>query len=300
MRTRMLILTGALLVASAGFAQAQDTTPTSTQVPAAARRRPSPRNSAPSISATAAPRSRATRPATTGSATSATAATSTGSASTTRPSASRSTPPANNVGYRDQQYRSSAESIGKVKASFAGTRFRSTGAGAGLLFKDAGTGTRRSRRLMRAAFQNAGRRPRSAGVHEYPRGGTVVRHQEPPGHRAFDMIYTAESGRGSQVQLCRTRHRSAQPHVVRLRHLARPTCRADMGVPVDDRTTDVKGQGRVREQRGLLAVGYDRSCYNQNVPGVDLDNPLRLTDSATAGPAFGKTRPVADQRRQSR
>jgi MtrB/PioB family decaheme-associated outer membrane protein len=60
-------------------------------------------------------------------------------------------------------------------------------------------------------------------------------------------------------------------------------------VPVDDRTTDVRTQLEWANSRGLLGVGYNGSFYNQNIPTFTWDNPLRYTDSATAGPATGRT-----------
>ena len=60
----------------------------------------------------------------------------------------------------------------------------------------------------------------------------------------------------------------------------------DMGVPVDDRTTDLKAQAEYANRQGMLAIGYNASRYNQNNSTFQWDNPLRLTDSATAGAAI--------------
>jgi MtrB/PioB family decaheme-associated outer membrane protein len=61
------------------------------------------------------------------------------------------------------------------------------------------------------------------------------------------------------------------------------------GIPVDDRTTDVKTAVEWANQTGLLSVGYDGSWYHNSVPTLVWDNPLRFTDSATAGAAQGRT-----------
>src|SRR5262249_15450011 len=63
----------------------------------------------------------------------------------------------------------------------------------------------------------------------------------------------------------------------------------DMGVPVDDRTTDFRTKVEWANGAGVLALGYDGSWYTQNTSTFTWDNPLRATDSATAGPAFGRT-----------
>src|SRR5262249_12498978 len=62
----------------------------------------------------------------------------------------------------------------------------------------------------------------------------------------------------------------------------------DMPVPVNDRTTDLRTKLEWANRRGLLAVGYDVSWYNQHNPAFTFDNPQRVSDSPTAGPAFGR------------
>ena len=62
----------------------------------------------------------------------------------------------------------------------------------------------------------------------------------------------------------------------------------DMPVPVNDRTTDLRTKLEWANQKGLLAVGYDASWYDQHNPAFTFDNPQRVSDSATAGPAFGR------------
>ena len=63
----------------------------------------------------------------------------------------------------------------------------------------------------------------------------------------------------------------------------------ELGVPVDNRTTDMKGMLEFANAHGLFSVGYTGSWFNNHVPNVRFDNPLRASDSATLGPASGLT-----------
>lgn len=61
----------------------------------------------------------------------------------------------------------------------------------------------------------------------------------------------------------------------------------ELAVPMDDRTTDVKGTVEFANRRGMVAVGYDASWYENHLPLVRFDNPLRATD-ISAGPSAGQ------------
>src|SRR5262249_13351943 len=58
----------------------------------------------------------------------------------------------------------------------------------------------------------------------------------------------------------------------------------EMGVPVDNRTTDVKGTLEFANVRGLLSVGYTGSWFDNQVPNIRFDNPLRAGD-ISGGPS---------------
>ncbi len=61
----------------------------------------------------------------------------------------------------------------------------------------------------------------------------------------------------------------------------------EMGVPMDNRTTDIKGQIEFANTRGLLSVGYNGSWFDNAIPTVRFDNPLRATDIVN-GPSVGQ------------
>ena len=61
----------------------------------------------------------------------------------------------------------------------------------------------------------------------------------------------------------------------------------DFAAPVDDRTTDVTTGVEWANQKGLVAVNYDGSWYNQNIPSLTWDNPVAFTNSASV-PSQGR------------
>ena len=58
-------------------------------------------------------------------------------------------------------------------------------------------------------------------------------------------------------------------------------------VPLNDRTTDVKAAIEFANAKGLLSVGYDGSWYNNQINAYRFDNPLRYTD-ISGGPSIGQ------------
>jgi MtrB/PioB family decaheme-associated outer membrane protein len=58
-------------------------------------------------------------------------------------------------------------------------------------------------------------------------------------------------------------------------------------VPLDDRTTDVKAGIEFANAKGLLSIGYDGSWYDNQISAYRFDNPLRYTD-IVGGPSVGQ------------
>src|SRR5262245_33422748 len=62
----------------------------------------------------------------------------------------------------------------------------------------------------------------------------------------------------------------------------------ELPVPVDHRTTDLGTSLEFSNERGYARFGYDGSFFRNNVTTLVWDNPSRITDSPTAGPAQGR------------
>jgi MtrB/PioB family decaheme-associated outer membrane protein len=62
----------------------------------------------------------------------------------------------------------------------------------------------------------------------------------------------------------------------------------ELPVPVDHRTTDIGTSLEVSNRRGYAKLAYDASFFRNDVSTLVWDNPQRVTDSPTAGPAQGR------------
>ena len=62
----------------------------------------------------------------------------------------------------------------------------------------------------------------------------------------------------------------------------------EMPLPVDTRTTELGAALEWTNSRGLFKVGYDGSFFRNHISTLIWDNPLRITDSPTAGPYQGR------------
>jgi MtrB/PioB family decaheme-associated outer membrane protein len=58
--------------------------------------------------------------------------------------------------------------------------------------------------------------------------------------------------------------------------------------PVESRTTDLRLGVEWANTRGSARLGYDGSFFRNEIDTIVWDNPLRVTDSATAGPLQGR------------
>ena len=62
----------------------------------------------------------------------------------------------------------------------------------------------------------------------------------------------------------------------------------DLAAPVQTRTTDLGLGVEWASRRGSARVGYDGSFFRNDIDTLVWDNPLRITDSPTAGPMQGR------------
>ena len=281
MRTRTLILTGALLVASAVYAQAQDTKPASTQPPAATGALPSLGTVDFGYRATSftgdearynryrdlrdgpyADRFRFKKESDT--------------------TAFRLE--ANNVGYRDQRYFADLQSIGKLKANFV---FNSNPLYQGNVrgyWSGIGSSSLTIDDAAQQAMQNSATNAESALAtygHDY-------KVDSKRNTANFNLTYTATRDLDVKVQVRNTSRSGTNLQDFGFGSSPGNMMVLDMGVPVDDRTTDLKTNVEWANKQGLLSVGWYGSWYNQSNPAFRFDNPLRVSDSASAGPVTGQ------------
>lgn len=62
----------------------------------------------------------------------------------------------------------------------------------------------------------------------------------------------------------------------------------EVPLPIDRRTTDLGAGIELSNSRAYVRFGYDGSFFRNNISVLTWDNPLRVSDSPTAGPAMGR------------
>jgi MtrB/PioB family decaheme-associated outer membrane protein len=190
---------------------------------------------------------------------------------------------ANNVGYRDQRYFADLQSIGKVKATFEFNSNPLNQVQARGFFSGAGSNTLTINDAAQTAIQTNPLNAESALA-------TYGNNYDIEGRRDlanFNMIYTAARDVDVKLQLRNTRRSGTNLQDFGFGNSPGNVMVLDMPVPISDRTTDVRTRLEWANQQGLLAVGYDASWYDQHNPAFTFDNPQRVSDG-TAGPAFGR------------
>jgi len=191
---------------------------------------------------------------------------------------------ANNVGYRDQRYYADVQSIGKVKATFEFNSNPLYQVQARSYFTGAGSGTLTINDAAQTAIQTNPVNAESA-LAAYGNNYNIESRRDVAN---LNMIYTAARDVDVKVQVRNTNRSGSNLQDFGFGSSPGNMMVLDMPVPVDDRTTDLRTRLEWANQRGLLAVGYDASWYDQHNAAFTFDNPQRVSDSATTGPAFGR------------
>ena len=197
---------------------------------------------------------------------------------------------ANNVGYRDQRYTGEFQSIGKLKISagwdqiplFLSETSESlyTAQGSSLVIDDG----------IQAGLQAAS--AISTAVRDQAIANAVgrasqfdLRNRRDVGN--FDLVYSINRDIDVKFNLKNTNRNGNQVFSFGFGTSPGLNPSVEMGVPVDDRTTDFKGSLEFANQKGLFNVGYTGSWYDNSSPIVRFDNPLRVSD-ISGGPSVGQ------------
>jgi MtrB/PioB family decaheme-associated outer membrane protein len=281
MRTRIMILSGALLVASTVSAQAQDTKPASTQPPATTGALPSLgtidfgyRGTSFTGDEARYNRYRDLRDGV--------YADRFRFAKESETTAFRFE--ANNVGYRDQRYMANVQSIGKLKANFTFNSNPLYQVNARGYFSGAGSGTLTIDDAAQQAIQTSALNAESA-LATYGHDYKIESRRDTAN---FNLTYTATRDLDVKVQVRNTNRTGSNLQDFGFGSSPGNVMVLDMPVPVDDRTTDLKTNVEWANKQGLLSVGWFGSWYNQSNPAFRFDNPQRVSDSPSAGPALGQ------------
>ncbi|HTM26061.1 MAG TPA: MtrB/PioB family outer membrane beta-barrel protein [Vicinamibacterales bacterium] len=198
---------------------------------------------------------------------------------------------ANNVGYRDQRFNVAYQDIGKLKLNFDWNQvplFISDSTRT--LYKNNGNGVLTIDNQLQQAIQDAtaiGPAARDLAI------TNALAQAQPYDLRSrrdiADVKLVYSTSRDIDLKFSvKSAHRDGS----NLQSFGFGTSPGlnpvvEFGVPLNDRTTDIKSSIELANQQGLLSVGYNASWFDNHIPTVQFDNPLRVVDSPTAGPASG-------------
>ena len=189
---------------------------------------------------------------------------------------------ASNVGYRDQRYSADFESIGKLKLAFDWNQvplFLSDATRT--LYQDNGKGVLTIDDAVQQSVQDGASINPAARDLALTNALSLANRFDMRSRRdigTFDMAYAVNRDLDLKFNVRNTTR--AGYNLMSFGFGTSPGLSpvVEMGVPTDDRTTDVKGGVEFSNARGLVAVGYSASWYDNRRPTVQFDNPLRAVD----------------------
>jgi MtrB/PioB family decaheme-associated outer membrane protein len=205
---------------------------------------------------------------------------------------------ANNVGYRDQRFFAQYLDIGRLNATFEWNQvplFLSAGSmnlneGSRSLYRDAGGGVLTIDQGIRQQIQAAGN---AAAVRD-PLIASAMNQAQPFDLRsrrdlgAFNLTYAVNRDVDLKLNVRNTLRSGHQVLSFGLGTSPGLNPSVEIPAPMDDRTTDVRGALEFANATTFMALGYTGSWYENSIPLVRFDNPLRATDisgGASAGQA---------------
>ena len=185
---------------------------------------------------------------------------------------------ATHVGYRDQQYVLNYNDYGKVKASFEWNQIP-------LWFSQ---DTRQVFTEVSPGVLRLGDAPRLVQLGS---ATPAIYNQASPfdlrlkrSIADFRLTYSATENLDLSFSFKNTQKSGQQPWAGTFGF----SDAVELPAPVDTRTTEFGVAAEWTADRGMLRLGYDSSLFRNSVDTLTWDNPLRFTDSPTAGPSQGR------------
>jgi MtrB/PioB family decaheme-associated outer membrane protein len=187
---------------------------------------------------------------------------------------------AEHVGYRDQRYSASYNNYGKLKASFEWNQMPLFyGRDTATLFTAVSPGVLRIDDTIQAGVQN-GTTTTANAVARAQRFD--LRQQRDVLN--LDVTYSATDHLDWRTWFRNTTKTGNQSWAGTFGF----SNAVEIPVPIDTRTTELGTALEWADSRGLARLGYDGSFFRNDITTLTWDNPLRLTDSPTAGPSQGR------------
>ena len=189
---------------------------------------------------------------------------------------------ADNVGYRDQRFSASYMNYGKVKASFEWNQiplFYSQDTRT--LYDTSTPGQLTLNDSVQSGIQN-----KTLTLADALGGASVFDLRTRRDVANFALTYSATPNVDLNVTFKNTQKTGGYPWGGSFGISG--AIATELPVPVDHRTTDFGTNLEYANDRGYARFGYDGSFFRNNVTTLVWDNPSRVTDSATLGPAQGR------------
>jgi MtrB/PioB family decaheme-associated outer membrane protein len=197
---------------------------------------------------------------------------------------------AKNVGYRDQGYSVNYQDIGKLKINGGWTQVplwisNSTAT----LYKDNGSGVLTIDDSIQSTLQNAGAANSAATYAALTNALTGAKPYDLRSRRdigAANLVYTMSRDVDLKVDVKSARRTGYNMQAFGFGTSPGLNPLVEINVPLDDRTTDVKTSFELANSKGLVSAGYNASWFSNARPTVQFDNPLRVQD-ISGGPSSG-------------
>ena len=189
---------------------------------------------------------------------------------------------ADNVGYRDQRFSVLYQNYGKLKLNGEWNQIP--------LFYSQTTSTLYDQstpgQLTLADSIQSGIQNKTLTLNSALLGATPFDLRTRRDVGSFSMTYSATPNVDLSVTFRNTQKTGAQPWGGSFGISG--AVATELPVPIDHRTTELGTSLEYANDRGYARLGYDGSFFHNNVPTLTWDNPSRITDSATLGPAQGR------------
>lgn len=187
---------------------------------------------------------------------------------------------ADHAGYRNQRYSASYNQYGKLKVTFEWNQIplffsRDTAS----LFNEASPGVLRVDDAIQSGIEN-----RTTTLASVVGGAQSFALSQRRDVLSLNLAYSATKAVDWTLSMKTTAREGSQAWAGTFGF----GNAVELAVPVDTRTTDVGTALEWANERGMARVGYDSSFFRNGVGTLVWDNPLRLTDSPTAGPSQGR------------
>jgi MtrB/PioB family decaheme-associated outer membrane protein len=189
---------------------------------------------------------------------------------------------ADHVGYRDQRFAASYNDYGKLKVAFEWNQvplfYSNTTAS---LYTSSTPGVLLLPDAVQSGLQN-----KTTTLPSVVTGASVFDTQSKRNNGSFNLLYNASQNVDFGLTFKNSQRSGTQPYAMSFGISG--AIASEFALPLDQRTSELGASMQWSNEHGLAKLGYDGSFFRNNIPTLSVDNPGRITDSATLGPLFGR------------